>query len=57
MKITIYGCRTRRLANFWRAASGFLELGAGERVAIMMANRPEFHCVHFGLQLIGGVSV
>jgi len=47
------------LANMRRAANGFLELGVqpGERVAIMMGNRPEFLWAHFGLLLIGGVSV
>jgi carnitine-CoA ligase len=47
------------LSNIRRAANGFLELGVqpGERVAIMMANRPEFLWAHFGLGLIGGVSV
>jgi carnitine-CoA ligase len=47
------------VANIRRAANGFLELGVqpGERVAIMMGNRPEFLWAHFGLLLIGGVSV
>lgn len=47
------------LSAIQRAANGFLELGVrpGERVAIMMANRPEFLWAHFGLQLIGAVSV
>jgi crotonobetaine/carnitine-CoA ligase len=47
------------LSNIRRAANGFLELGLlpGERVAIMMGNCPEFLWAHFGLLLIGGVSV
>ena len=47
------------LSNIRRAANGYLELGvrAGERVAIMMTNRPEFLWAHFGLLFIGGVSV
>src|SRR3954453_14731241 len=42
-----------------RAANGLLELGVrpGERVAIMMSNRPEFLWVHFGILLIGAHSV
>jgi len=42
-----------------RAANGLLELGVrpGERVAILMANRPEFIWVHFGILLIGAHSV
>lgn len=47
------------LSNIRRAANGFLELGVqpGERVAIMVPNCPEFLWAHFGLMLIGGVSV
>jgi carnitine-CoA ligase len=47
------------LSNIRRAANGFVELGVrpGERVAIMMANRPEFLWAHFGLMLIGAGSV
>jgi carnitine-CoA ligase len=47
------------LSRIRTAANGFLELGVqpGERVAIMMGNRPEFLWAHFGLLLIGGVSV
>jgi crotonobetaine/carnitine-CoA ligase len=42
-----------------RAANGLLELGIrpGDRVAIMMANRPEFIWVHLGVLMIGGLSV
>jgi crotonobetaine/carnitine-CoA ligase len=47
------------LSNAQRAANGLLELGIrpGERVAIMMANRPEFIWVHLGILLIGASSV
>ncbi len=47
------------LANIHRAANGLLELGVkpGERVAIMMGNRPEFLWVHFAIGFIGAVSV
>jgi crotonobetaine/carnitine-CoA ligase len=47
------------LSNIRRAANGFLELGVqpGERVAIMMPNRPEFLWAHFGLTFMGGISV
>src|SRR5262245_12577883 len=47
------------LSSIRRAANGFLELGVrpGERVAIMMSNCPEFLWAHFGLLLIGAVSV
>jgi carnitine-CoA ligase len=42
-----------------RAANGFLELGVrpGERVALMMSNRPEFIWLHLGILLIGARSV
>ncbi|AEA23571.1 Long-chain-fatty-acid--CoA ligase [Pseudonocardia dioxanivorans CB1190] len=42
-----------------RAANGLLELGVrpGERVAIMMANHPDFIWVHLGVLLIGASSV
>ena len=42
-----------------RAANGFLELGVrpGERVALMMANRPEFIWLHLGILFIGAHSV
>jgi carnitine-CoA ligase len=47
------------LANIHRAANGLLALGVkpGERVAIMMGNRPEFLWVHFAIGFIGAVSV
>ncbi len=47
------------LANIHRAANGLLELGVrpGERVAIMMGNRPEFLWIHFAAGFIGAVSV
>ncbi|UGS34906.1 AMP-binding protein [Capillimicrobium parvum] len=47
------------LSHSQRAANGLLELGVrpGERVALMMANRPEFLWVHFGILLIGAHSV
>jgi crotonobetaine/carnitine-CoA ligase len=47
------------LSNAQRAANGLLELGVrpGERVAILMANRPEFLWAHFGILCIGGLSV
>jgi crotonobetaine/carnitine-CoA ligase len=47
------------LSNVQRAANGLLELGVrpGERVAILMANRPEFLWAHLGVQFIGGLSV
>ncbi len=47
------------LANMNRAANGLLELGVrpGERVAIMMGNRPEFIWIHFAVGFIGAVSV
>ncbi|MFL5913087.1 MAG: AMP-binding protein [Gaiellaceae bacterium] len=42
-----------------RAANGLLELGVrpGERVALLMSNRPEFLWAHFGILLIGAHSV
>jgi carnitine-CoA ligase len=42
-----------------RAANGLLELGVrpGERVALLMSNRPEFLWAHFGIVLIGAHSV
>jgi crotonobetaine/carnitine-CoA ligase len=42
-----------------RAANGLLELGVrpGERVALMMSNRPEFIWVHLGILMIGAQSV
>jgi carnitine-CoA ligase len=47
------------LANTQRAANGLVALGVkpGERVAIMMGNRPEFLWVHFGINMIGAHSV
>ncbi|HEX4979726.1 MAG TPA: AMP-binding protein [Acidimicrobiales bacterium] len=47
------------LSNIQRAANGLLELGVepGDRVAIMMANRPEFLWVHFAAGFIGAYSV
>ncbi|HEX3610100.1 MAG TPA: AMP-binding protein [Sporichthyaceae bacterium] len=47
------------LSNCLRAANGLLELGVrpGDRVALMMANRPEFIWTHLGIQFIGGYSV
>lgn len=47
------------LANVNRAANGLLDLGVrpGERVAIMMGNRPEFLWVHLGIVFIGALSV
>lgn len=42
-----------------RAANGLLELGVrpGERVALMMSNRPEFIWIHLGILMIGAHSV
>jgi crotonobetaine/carnitine-CoA ligase len=47
------------LSNIQRAANGLLDLGVrpGERVAIMMGNRPEFVWVHLGIVFIGALSV
>jgi len=47
------------LSNIQRAANGLLALGIkpGERVALMMGNRPEFIWVHFAIGFIGAVSV
>jgi carnitine-CoA ligase len=47
------------LDNIHRAANGLLELGVrpGERVAIMLGNRPEFLWLHFAIGFIGAVSV
>jgi carnitine-CoA ligase len=57
-KDTAYSWR-ESLSNIQRAASGLLDLGVrpGERVAIMMANRPEFLWTHFAVLFIGAVSV
>lgn len=42
-----------------RAANGLLELGVrpGERVALMLPNRPEFIWTHLGILMIGAHSV
>jgi carnitine-CoA ligase len=50
---------SQALGNALRAANGLLELGVrpGDRVALMMANRPEFIWAHLGIQFIGGFSV
>ena len=47
------------LSNIQRAANGLLDLGVrpGERVAIMMGNRPEFIWTHLGIVFIGALSV
>ncbi len=47
------------LDNIQRTANGLLDLGVrpGERVAIMMGNRPEFLWLHFGIGMIGALSV
>lgn len=47
------------LSNVQRAANGLLDLGVrpGDRVAIMMANRPEFLWVHFATGFIGASPV
>jgi crotonobetaine/carnitine-CoA ligase len=47
------------LSRALRAANGLLELGVrpGDRVALMMANRPEFIWTHLGIQFIGAYSV
>ncbi len=46
------------LSNIQRAANGLLDLGVrpGERVAILMGNRPEFIWVHLGILFIGGLE-
>src|SRR5258708_18904146 len=47
------------LSNSLRAANGLLELGVrpGERVAILMGNRPEFLWAHLGIVFLGAHSV
>lgn len=47
------------LSNIQRAANGLLALGVrpGERVAILMGNRPEFIWTHLGIVFIGALSV
>jgi carnitine-CoA ligase len=47
------------LSNIQRAANGLLDLGVrpGERVALMMGNRPEFIWTHLGIVFIGALSV
>ena len=47
------------LSNIQRAANGLLALGLqpGDRVAIMMGNRPEFLWIHFAVGFIGALSV
>jgi crotonobetaine/carnitine-CoA ligase len=47
------------LSNTQRAANGLVALGVkpGERVAIMMGNRPEFLWIHFAINFIGAHSV
>ena len=47
------------LSHTQRAANGLVALGVkpGERVAIMMGNRPEFLWVHFAINFIGAHSV
>ncbi|MGQ0844626.1 MAG: AMP-binding protein [Sporichthyaceae bacterium] len=47
------------LSRSLRAANGLLELGVrpGDRVALMMANRPEFVWTHLGIQFLGAYSV
>lgn len=52
-------CWQDALSNIQRAANGLLDLGIrpGERVAIMMGNRPEFLWVHFAVGFIGAHSV
>ena len=47
------------LSSSLRAANGLLDLGVrpGERVAILMANRPEFLWAHLGILFIGAHSV
>ncbi|HVA42020.1 MAG TPA: AMP-binding protein [Acidimicrobiales bacterium] len=50
---------SQALANVHRAANGLAEMGVepGQRVALMLSNRPEFLWVHFGAELIGATSV
>jgi carnitine-CoA ligase len=47
------------LSNVQRAANGLVEAGVrpGDRVAIMMGNRPEFLWIHLGINMIGAHSV
>lgn len=47
------------LSNTQRAANGLLEagVGPGDRVAIMMGNRPEFLWIHLGIGMLGAHSV
>jgi crotonobetaine/carnitine-CoA ligase len=47
------------LDNIHRAANGLLDLGVqpGERVALMMGNRPEFLWLHFAIGFIGAIGV
>lgn len=47
------------LSNIQRAANGLAELGVrpGERVALMMANCPEFLWAHFAVTFLGAHSV
>lgn len=47
------------LSNAQRASNGLLELGVrpGERVAILMGNRPEFLWAHFAILFVGALSV
>jgi crotonobetaine/carnitine-CoA ligase len=47
------------LGQVRRAANGLLELGVepGQRIALMLSNRPEFLWVHFGADLMGATSV
>lgn len=47
------------LSNIQRAANGLAELGVrpGDRVALMMANRPEFLWSHFAVGFLGAHSV
>ncbi|MGE3620795.1 MAG: AMP-binding protein [Acidimicrobiia bacterium] len=43
----------------WRVAGGLRALGVepGDRVALMMSNKPEFFWCYFALQLVGAVSL
>jgi len=47
------------LSQILRAANGLIALGIkpGDRVAIMMGNRPEFMWIHFATSFIGAFSV